>query len=74
MTHRILLTSFFPQSLQMEYVEKLTLREAIEDGITEVDAWRLMVGSAPSKPQAALNNISFPTVPDPICHAAFYLP
>lgn len=29
--------------LQMEYVEKLTLREAIEDGITEVDAWRLMV-------------------------------
>ncbi|ORY86753.1 kinase-like domain-containing protein [Leucosporidium creatinivorum] len=28
--------------IQMEYVEKLTLREAIEDGITEVDAWRLM--------------------------------
>lgn len=26
----------------MEYVEKLTLREAIEDGITEVDSWRLM--------------------------------
>lgn len=29
--------------MQMEYVEKLTLREAIEDGISEVDAWRLMV-------------------------------
>lgn len=27
----------------MEYVEKLTLREAIDDGISEVDAWRLMV-------------------------------
>lgn len=27
----------------MEYVEKLTLREAIEDGITEVDSWRLLV-------------------------------
>ena len=30
----------------MEYVEKLTLREAIEDGITEVDAWRLLVSSS----------------------------
>ncbi|GAA5903465.1 serine/threonine-protein kinase GCN2 [Sporobolomyces salmoneus] len=28
--------------IQMEYVEKLTLREAIEDGITEVDSWRLL--------------------------------
>ncbi|GAA5921698.1 hypothetical protein JCM1841_007094 [Sporobolomyces salmonicolor] len=28
--------------IQMEYVEKLTLREAIEDGISEVDSWRLL--------------------------------
>ncbi|KAK4057521.1 eukaryotic translation initiation factor 2-alpha kinase [Microbotryomycetes sp. JL221] len=28
--------------IQMEYVEKLTLREAIDDGISEPDAWRLM--------------------------------
>ncbi|BGP00473.1 eukaryotic translation initiation factor 2-alpha kinase [Rhodotorula toruloides] len=26
--------------IQMEYVEKLTLREAIEDGISEADSWR----------------------------------
>lgn len=29
--------------IQMEYVENLTLKEAIEEGITEVDSWRLMV-------------------------------
>ena len=29
--------------LQMEYVEKLTLKEAIEDGVSEMDSWRLMV-------------------------------
>ncbi|GAA5826004.1 hypothetical protein JCM11251_000087 [Rhodosporidiobolus azoricus] len=28
--------------IQMEYVEKLTLREAIEDGLSEVDSWRLL--------------------------------
>jgi translation initiation factor 2-alpha kinase 4 len=28
--------------IQMEYVEKLTLKEAIEDGVTEMDCWRLM--------------------------------
>ncbi|KAM0786774.1 hypothetical protein ACM66B_002209 [Microbotryomycetes sp. NB124-2] len=28
--------------IQMEYVEKLTLREAIDDGISETDGWRLM--------------------------------
>jgi hypothetical protein len=27
----------------MEYVEKLTLREAIDDGISEVDSWRILV-------------------------------
>lgn len=27
----------------MEYVEKLTLRETIEDGLSEVDSWRLLV-------------------------------
>ncbi|GAA5862450.1 hypothetical protein JCM3774_002522 [Rhodotorula dairenensis] len=26
--------------IQMEYVEKLTLREAIEDGVSELDSWR----------------------------------
>ncbi|GAA5860143.1 hypothetical protein JCM8547_009200 [Rhodosporidiobolus lusitaniae] len=28
--------------IQMEYVEKLTLREAIDDGISEVDSWRIL--------------------------------
>ncbi|GAA5836580.1 hypothetical protein JCM9279_000433 [Rhodotorula babjevae] len=28
--------------IQMEYVEKLTLRETIEDGLSEVDSWRLL--------------------------------
>ena len=35
--------SVFPPRLQMEYVEKLTLRETIEDGLSEVDSWRLLV-------------------------------
>lgn len=30
--------------IQMEYVEKLTLKEAIEDGVSEADSWRLIVG------------------------------
>lgn len=32
--------------IQMEYVEKLTLREAIEEGIPETESWRYMVGPA----------------------------
>ncbi|GAA5975630.1 hypothetical protein JCM11641_003551 [Rhodosporidiobolus odoratus] len=28
--------------IQMEYVEKLTLREAIDDGLSEIDSWRLL--------------------------------
>jgi translation initiation factor 2-alpha kinase 4 len=31
--------------IQMEYVEKLTLKEAIEDGVTEADSWRLIVSA-----------------------------
>lgn len=30
----------------MEYVEKLTLKEAIEDGESEVDSWKHMVRPA----------------------------
>lgn len=29
--------------IQMEYVEKLTLKEAIDEGVSEMDAWRLIV-------------------------------
>lgn len=28
--------------IQMEYVEKLTLKEAIDEGVSELDCWRLM--------------------------------
>jgi translation initiation factor 2-alpha kinase 4 len=40
----------------MEYVEKLTLREAIEDGITEVDSWRLLVSHIRSNQSQALSH------------------
>jgi len=33
----------------MEYVEKLTLRETIEDGLSEVDSWRLLVRCFPCR-------------------------
>jgi len=52
-----LISRLYPQ---MEYVEKLTLREAIEDGITEVDAWRLMVGRVFSEARIRLTGTLYP--------------
>ena len=58
---------------QMEYVEKLTLREAIEDGITEVDSWRLLVSSTSGDiPHRSKLTLLAPPVSNPICHVAFH--
>lgn len=35
--------TYLAPGFQMEYVEKLTLREAIEDGVSEIDSWRWIV-------------------------------
>lgn len=62
--------------MKMEYVEKLTLKEAIEEGETEVDAWRHMVSLflvvLLRNLKSRVSNFWFP-VPNPIRYASFYV-
>lgn len=59
----------------MEYVEKLTLREAIEDGVSELDSWRWTVSVLFFEliPCSCVDPLWARTVPNPVSHAAFHL-